>query len=109
MPSMFSAGNSMPPSYLWSPTIGWPIIDMWARNWCWRPVTGFSETQRRLASDAIDDRIMRGRVHGFFLLAGFGLAHAVAIGAGGFDEGGFDLALGRIRHALHERPIGLRG
>ena len=33
------------PPYFSSPRIGVPICAMWARSWCWRPVTGFSDTQ----------------------------------------------------------------
>jgi hypothetical protein len=53
---------------------------------------------------------VRGGVHGLVLLARQRLAHAVLpIGAGGFDEGCFDLALLRLRHTFDQSPVGLGG
>ena len=55
----------------------------------------------------VHHRIMGHRRLRPILLAGPRFAHAVALGPRRFDQSRLDLALGRLRHAVHQRPIDL--
>ena len=105
--SMPLSASTLSPSYLLSPTIG--MADQ--RHVRAQLMLAAGDRLERhpcgLVGDAIDNRIVRRGVHGLVLLAGRALRTRSPSGPAALTSAASTLPCGGLRHALHQRPVGL--